>query len=497
MISLLSTEIPPEFQELSERYGEKFNKSLLKLLKHIASESIVSIDAAVLASAYCPTYKTGRNPARDGMHIVEWASKSTHFKNNTSTRFENMLKEENSVLLELLYLGVIWRDEFIVGEKYYDYVFLNLSFPTIFRMLVELTENDIVQPIKLKKVKADYVPVLKTYSHSLGLDVEPTELVKRVIECVPFTEIPKLGMLPRLASTTRRDLASEYKDISSTDDKFLLPNSFKLSYTGRIFIRDRSFKAVGIKAEDKGNFYDTLYGVGNYHNYDINASQLSLIPGLAKKLGINKDNYEQPIQTVKDLLDSCDEVLGIPRKVVKSCLYSIMFSAPGRQANFYSSSFGYIRKHYVELGALEQESYKKADFTLSKLKLELSEFTVLLDDLKNRLDEKLIKEQPEFIENKVTRINYKLFFKALEKDNQNRKGKQLSLFIQSSEAAFLYNLIVLCANNGIKTLSSEYDGVVTDKPIPDSLFEEASKLSGEGNISMSEKPFSNNKGGVK
>lgn len=72
--------------------------------------------------------------------------------------------------------------------------------------------------------------------------------------------------------------------------------------------------------------------------------------------------------------------------------------------------------------------------------------------------------------------------------NQKTKKKVLAHLTQGAEKLFIHTLIIDCTNNGIPVVCDEHDGIVTKKPIPESLISSVQEKT-NFRLNIVEKPF--------
>ncbi len=484
LLNILET--PPQLKELNDRYGDKFEKNVNKFLKAVVKDG-TGLTNTVLSCSFNQVYRPGRNPAKDADHIRNWAKNSKYNNKVVASEDVQLNDGANSVIKELLYVGIIDRDYYEKGEKCFSYIIPNIL---VLTYIVKMQENEAIENFDIHTtpyVDDSAKPVVETFSSDLGVHVEASPLLNKVASLLQWAQVPTLDKVNQLNIDSRAYVDTNFDSVYKKDGAFYLKNSFKLSRTGRLFITNSSHRSgVTMKSEDKENFYSVLLGKDGFHNYDIQASQLNILPQVASMVGITAEECNQPIQDVKDVLEDAINEVGVDKGTIKHCLYSIIFASSSKFTK-QSSSYNYIKQYFIDNGASKEVAETKAEEALAVLGMKFSRFLSLVSNIKTKLDLKLQVEDPTHIDNGVTKVSYPEFQQALK--GKNRKGKTLAFYLQGLESKFIYTLIELCHKSGINILSYEFDGVISAQSITPEMFTKASEISGVKDLNVLEKEF--------
>ena len=130
-----------------------------------------------------------------------------------------------------------------------------------------------------------------------------------------------------------------------------------------------------------------------------------------------------------------------------------------------------------------------ADYYCGMSKLELNHHLEdYLRPVKNALDA-LYEQEYQHVNQRgmyTNRVGVTLTMNQINK--RKAKSDLLAHVIQGAESQIVCNMIIACHNARIQTFSYQYDGLVTDKPIPPLIIEDVIKVTGL-NFALKNKPF--------
>ncbi|RTI48619.1 hypothetical protein C3I27_04145 [Campylobacter jejuni] len=302
--------------------------------------------------------------------------------------------------------------------------------------------------------------------------------------------------------TARLDLAKNVKTVMSLDDitiydipdlatnqlwyrrfRYNKSHHYSIMKNGRYIMGDNSTN------EKKLIKYLAYADCFNYDLKDAHPTLLSLLLGKYLYRYSASGEYIKQAGVLKSHLDTYRALgkdyyikkTGIPKDVFKTMLY-LTFNG-GKVENKYSNKMKDLREEYgtntIDKFIVEFKKIPLVQCIIDNLKPIISDF--------HRLNEERgVKFCNEFNNHRVIEGGLK-------------KGQLLSYYLSGYESAFITRCIEWCQNNGIRVISYEYDGFVTDtdltKPIRyinnpiEDMIDWASHNSKVGRVCLEPKPF--------
>lgn len=358
-----------------------------------------------------------------------------------------------------------------------EHIILNSIVENVIKFIIDETKDQYKKMRKLS-IKPDYKIILEQFiKESAEERTKRLDLAEnmKTIKSVNEIEIREINDL-----STNRLCYRKYR--------FDKSHRYSIMKNGRYIMGDNS---TNKKKEVKFLAYASLFEEP-LHNYDLKDAHPTLLAKLLSDYIERYSDIGKYVNRARGLKCNLDTYLrlgkeyyinktGIPKDVFKTMLY-LTFNG-GKVENKYSSKMLELSiKHGVEKVKSFIEEFKK----LSLIKSIKRNLLPIISDFHRLNEEAGIEFCNRF-------NNHRDIEKGL------KRGQVLSYYLSGYEASFITRCIEWCQKSGVKVISYEYDGLVTDKDLTkpfgdinhplESMIEWAGNESGVGRVSLEPKAF--------
>jgi hypothetical protein len=234
-------------------------------------------------------------------------------------------------------------------------------------------------------------------------------------------------------------------------------------------------------------------GVENFHNYDMQSSQVGILVEYMKIAGIDCEPFETYTSNKKAKHEYAARV-GISVDCWKACFLGVVMGATVAKQVGKQVSRNRKPKNSITRNLLREFNYdiKKTAEALSRFREVIAPFSNQIDHwheyLLNEYMPKtsMVSKRGEYITN---RIGMRYYRRDMSKFRHKRKSQIAAFLLQGDESYYIHTLVVLSVKYNFRVVANEFDGICVIGEIPEEAIEEARQRTGMMTVKLNKKDF--------